>query len=381
MTGKTDSYCNQKFWWLNVDVTRKQQYSCCSATPADINIKWLSQNPGQLFNTPLLQLERKAMLNNQPVASCWDSCFKPESQGLVSRRQIEQGTQRTHTDLQVDPTLVNVVLGSTCNLTCVYCCKQYSSAWLKDLEQNGTYFENNNRFTIFDNDKIKKHFDIQSDSDYQLLITELAKFDADTVHISGGEPFLYNSLYDLVSNTQAKTIKINTGLGVDPVRFQNQLDRLRHFNNLEILVSGETVDNLYEFVRYGNTYNRFEQNLQTVQQSGLKLTMISVISNLTVLGMIDFWSKYRDSDFHFLLCNDPDFLSVNVLDDVTKEQIVNQLQASEHPAKSTILENIQKPVDPAQRRDFAIYIKEFAKRRNLSLDILPVSLQHWIEHA
>ena len=378
--GKTDTYCNQKFWWLNVDLTRKQSYSCCAATPAQIDIDWLSRNPGKLFNTPLLQQERVAMLNGDPVESCWDTCFKVESQGLVSRRQHKQSFNRTHTDIEASPTLINVVLGSTCNLTCVYCCKQYSTAWTRDLEQNGSYLDDN-RFKIFPNDHVKKHLDIQSEHDYKLLIEELGSLSADIVHISGGEPFLYNSLSDLVANTPANTIKINTGLGVDPTRFQNQINQLKHLPNVKIHISGETIGKLYELARYGNTYDRFEKNLQIVRDSGLEYTMVSVISNLTVLGMLDFWSQYQDCDFHFLICNDPDFLSVNVLDDATKAQVIEQFQNSQHPAKAMILENISQPVEATQHSNFATYIQEFSKRRNLSLDLLPESLQRWIHNA
>lgn len=378
--GKTDTYCNQKFWWLNVDLTRKQSYSCCSAAPSQIDIKWLSDNPGKLFNTPLLQQEREAMLNGEPVESCWDTCFKAESQGLVSRRQFEQSVDRTHIDIEASPSLINVVLGSTCNLTCVYCCKQYSTAWLRDLEQDGPYLDDN-RFKIFPDDKVKKHLDTQSESDYKLLVEELSGFETDIVHISGGEPFLYNSLCDLVSSTRAKIIKINTGLGVDPLRFQNQIDQLKHIGNLEIYISGETVGELYELVRYGNTYDRFKTNLQIVRDSGLKYTIVSVISNLTVLGMFDFWAQDKDCNFHFLICNDPDFLSVNVLDNATKAHILEQFQNSQHPARSIILENINRPMKTTQYINFVSYIQEFAKRRNLSLDLLPESLQRWINNA
>lgn len=379
-TGKTDSYCNQKFWWLNVDLTRKQQYSCCSAAPADIDIAWLSKNPGKIFNTPLLHQERRAMLNNEPVASCYDNCVRPENQGLISRRHVMQGNTKTHTEIDSLPTVVNIIVGSTCNLTCVYCCKQYSSAWLKDIETSGPYLDDN-RFKIFPNDQVKKHINIQADSDYKLLLNELASLSPDTILVSGGEPFLYNNLDNLVSGLTAKTIKINTGLGVDPVRFKQQLNKLKTIKNIEIQISGETINKLYELVRYGNDFERFETNLQTIRQSGLKHTMVSVISNLTVLGIMDFYHRYPAIESYFLLCNDPDFLAVNILDPVTKDTVIEQIQKSDHPAKLIILENIAKPATVQQHKDFSKYILEFAARRNIALDVLPQSLVHWIHNA
>lgn len=361
-------------------MAKKQQFSCCSADPADIDTDWLSHNTGQLFNTPLLQAERQAMLDGGPVSSCWNTCFRAESMGLTSRRQLEKGNLRTHTDIHATPELVNIVLGSTCNLTCVYCCKQYSSAWARDLEESGSYLEHD-RFRLFDNDRTKKHWDIQADPDYTLLLDEVANLSPSTVHISGGEPFLYNNLSHLVARCQASTIKINTGLGVDVTRFKNQIDKLKNFVNLEIVVSGESVDQLYELVRYGNQFSVFETNLQTLQLSGIKHSMINVISNLTVLGMLEFYQRFQTFDYYFLLCNDPDFLSVHVLDDQTKSDIIDRINISNHPARSIILENIKQPVEPTQHKNFSIYIKEFVRRRNISLDVLPNSLAHWIDHA
>lgn len=375
-----NSYCNQKFWWLSVDLTRKQQYSCCSATPADIDLQWLSKNSGKLFNTPILHQERQAMLNNKPVASCYDNCIHAENQGLVSRRQLEQGNIKTHTEIDSLPTTVNVVLGSTCNLTCVYCCKQYSTAWLRDIEELGPYI-NHNRFKIFPTDQVKKHIEIQSESDYELILTELAILSPDTINISGGEPFLYNNLYNLVSKSNAKTIRIHTGLGVEPARFKQQIDKLKDIKNVEILVSGESTEKLYELVRYGNKFHQFETNLKTIQQSGLHYRMFCVISNLTVLGITDFFHYYQDSEFYFLLCNEPDFLAVNILDSYTKDTVIEQVQKLDHPIKSVILENIVKPVLSQQHKDFSKYIQEFASRRNIVLDILPESLIYWIQHA
>ncbi len=378
--GKTDSYCNQKFWWLNVDLTRKQQYSCCSATPADIDIAWLSKNPGKIFNTPLLHEERRAMLNNKPVASCYDNCVRAEDQGLISRRNVMQGSVKTHTEIDSLPTVVNVIVGSTCNLTCVYCCKQYSSAWLKDIETSGPYLDDN-RFKIFPNDQVKKHIDVQTDPDYKLLLDELSQLSPDTIHVSGGEPFLYNNLHNLVSESTAKTIKINTGLGVDPVRFEQQINKLKNIKNIEIQISGETINKLYELVRYGNDFDRFETNLQIIQRSGLKHTMVSVISNLTVLGIMDFYQRYPDIESYFLLCNDPGFLAVNILDRDTKDLVVEQIQKSDHPARSIILENIVKTPTAQQHKDFSMYIQEFVSRRNIDLNVLPKSLIHWIHSA
>jgi hypothetical protein len=80
-------FCSEKFTWLSVDLEKKTNRSCCAAQPHNIDLKWLTTNPGHLFNTPELINERKMMLDNQPVATCEDVCWRTESRGMVSRRQ------------------------------------------------------------------------------------------------------------------------------------------------------------------------------------------------------------------------------------------------------------------------------------------------------
>jgi len=376
----TDFYCNQKFWWLNIDLEKRQQYSCCAAAPTQIDFDWLKKNPKQIFNTPLLQEERTMMLSNLPADSCRDTCFDLESRGLISRRIFENGNERTHTDVNAVPETLNIVVGSTCNLTCVYCCKQYSSAWLRDIQQNGSYL-NHNRYRVFPIDLAKKHNQTKETSEYKLLETEISSMSLKSVHISGGEPFLYNNLLDLVNKITADEIKINTGLGVDPSRFKNQISKLSQVKNLQILVSVETQHELYEFVRFGNSYQNFVKNLQTVIESGLPYRFISVVSNLTILGLIDFYHQHQDKSWHFLLCGDPDYLGINVMDDETKQIVKQKLEQSQLPNRNELLQNLQVPYTQEQYQNCSSYLTEFAKRRNLSLGVFPESFQHWIKNV
>lgn len=373
-----DYYCNQKFWWLNVDLEKHQQYSCCSATPSDIDFSWLERNTGKIFNTPLLQEERTMMLSNLPVNSCQDTCFIPESRGLTSRRLFENGRNQTHIDITATPTTLNIVMGSTCNLTCVYCCKQYSSAWLRDIQQHGPYLDHN-RYRVFPIDLAKKHSQTRETKEYKLLENELFAMTLDSVHISGGEPFLYNNLTDIVTNLKATEIRINTGLGVDPVRFKNQLDKIKHITNLKVLISVETQNELYEFIRFGNSYQNFEKNLQTVLNSGVKYQLVSVVSNVTILGLLDLYTK--DHPWHFLLCGDPDYLAINVMDNTTKQTVIQKLENSSIPIRNELMQNLQVPYTEDQHKNCSSYLNEFAKRRNLSLNVLPQSFHQWIQNV
>lgn len=378
----TNFYCSQKWTWLGVDLEKKSAQSCCTAEPSRVDIKWLKQNSGQLFNTPLLQQERQLMLDNQPVASCESSCWRPERNGVASRRLIEQSFNPTHTELTASPEILNIIFGSTCNLTCSYCCKQYSSAWLHDIATAGTYLDQE-RFTINNFDRVLLQLsqpELSTSVDFEFLLAESSQFkNLKQVRISGGEPFLYNSLPVLLDQVgTAAEVVINSGLGVNPDRFARQLDRITHVDNLEITVSAENIDRFYEFNRYGNSYENFLCNLNAIKERNIRITFNSVISNLTVFGLADFVAEFGDYPIHYSFCSDPDFLAPNVLDSASIEQLATELDQSKLPVKEQLVASLYQPNTRDQQENLSIYLKEFARRRSLDLAIFPVSMLQWL---
>jgi organic radical activating enzyme len=380
-------YCSEKFTWLSVDLEKRQSFSCCAARPEQINMTWIKQNPGQLFNTPSLQNERNQMLNNQPVDSCEDVCWKLERNGVMSRRQMLKSDILTHTNTTpTTPEKLSIVLGSTCNLTCSYCCKNYSSAWRRDIVEHGGYLDHE-RFNLTNMDRLLSkisHNEHQDSNTFQILSAELETFsNTKEIFISGGEPFLYNTLPDLLNKLSERDSRIVcfTGMGVDPKRFSTQLKKIVNKDNLDIAVSAETCDGLYEFNRYGNSWQHFLDNLDELNTQGFDYYFSSVLSNLTIFGLIDFVKAFPDKIIDYQFCGVPDFLNVNVLDDTSKRILSDALNASTVPFRDDVCEVMSRPCTEQQRRELSIYLIEFARRRNLSLDIYPTHFISWILDA
>lgn len=380
-----DFYCSEKFTWLSVDLEKRQHFSCCAALPTKIDLTWLKDNPGQLFNTAHLQQERQQMLDNIPVPSCEGPCWKPERDNLVSRRDILQSYVKTHTNITVkSPEQFHIMLGSTCNLTCSYCCKQYSSAWLKDIADNGPYMDRD-RFTLNKLDSILTKISQpaqQASLGFQSLLTELATFkNVKEIFITGGEPLLYNEFPKLInklSDSNNSNITFFSGMGVNPTRFRAQLSKIKNTPAIRILISAECCDRLYEFNRYGNTWENFIINLQEIMQQGFKFEFSSVLSNLTLFGFAEFLKRFPDVNIKHEFCGDPDFLNVNVLDEQSKELVYKQIEDSKFKFKDSILSAMLQPCTDEQRQNLSVYLKQFANRRNLSLGVFPISFQDWI---
>jgi organic radical activating enzyme len=378
----TNFYCSQKFTWLSVDLEKKLTQSCCQAELSKIDLTWLKNNPGKLFNTPLLLKERQTMLDNEPVASCENACWRPERNNIVSRRLVEQSYKKTHLNLESTPEILTITVGSTCNLTCSYCCKTYSSAWSQDIIKNGAYLDHD-RYKMHKQDRILLKLsqkEIADSGNFTFLLDEISKFtNTPLVRITGGEPFLYNSLLSLLTKLEnCKNITIHTGLGVNHDRFCRQLDKIQHIKNLELSVSAENINKFYEFNRHGNSFENFKINLTEIKSRNIKLAFNSVVSNLTIFGLSEFVDEFDSNPIHYSPCYDPDFLAVNVLDSTSIDQLAIKIDQSRIPIKDDIIKSLYSPNTRIQQKNLSIYLSEFVRRRKLDLTIFPASMLQWL---
>ena len=378
-----DFYCNQKFWWLTVDLGNFTTSSCCSATPRGIDINWIKNNPGKIFNDPVIQQERRLMIKNQPVESCRPACWRPESNHLSSRRIVMQGDLRTHDQIDSDPEILHIVVGTDCNMTCVYCCKHYSTAWARDVI-NSSYNVNHvdDRFVISDRDRARMMLsqkDLEKSHLRHMMSEELESVyltpGLKEIQISGGEPFLYLDLSRILKRIPSNVpVKIWSGLGVDEKRFSKEISKLTE--NITLTISAENIGTAYEFSRYGNTWKRFLHNIKTIESSGISYKFNATVSNITLPGLLDFIRYAQDKSINFSLCTDPSFLSINVLDDLTKKQIRQHINQYPDFVKKSL------EIDPTEQQveDFRSYIIDYSSRRSLDLGFLPQSMIRWIQN-
>lgn len=384
---KRNYYCSQKFWWLSVDVDRSQTLSCCAASPENIDVKWLVDNPGQLFNSPKLQQERSDMLQNIPVSSCAQTCWNAEDLGLPSRRTLMKSNHLAHQNLNSDVETLHILLGNDCNMSCVYCCKQYSSSWARDIMNHGPYQVNtsDDRYLINAMDKILiklSQKEIANSQRRNFILEEIYKLDKKNlkeVTITGGEPFLNLSLQSLVDSLDpAVHTFVWSGLGVDPSRFRQECKKIKR-SNLEIVVSVENIEHFYEFNRNGNTWKRFCQNIDILDELEIKYSFNSTVSNLTLFGLPEFFRWAGNRKISWGICNDPKFLSPHVIDEGTKKYIIDHLSIFPEKLQKLLIESFDTVATPDSISDLKSFLGEFAKRQSKFLDIFPKHFLDWIK--
>jgi len=373
MDKKLPYYCSQKFTFLTVDVDKRTTKSCCDVPEVKIDLTWLKNNPGNLFNSETYVNERKDMLEGKKLESC-RHCWVNEESGIPSRREIAKTTEITHQNLTNDPNLVNLDLGHECNMSCVYCNTHNSTAWQREVKHHGKYSDNQQRFEIQPMDVALSKFSLKEKQQLDSSITilnEVKKLkNLDSLEISGGEPFLYNNLISLCNSIESKKISIITGLGVKPKRFQRMLDQLP--KNIIIVISGESLGKLYEFVRYGNSYHTFLENFKTIKKMGFDYCFSSAIGNLTIHGYSEFRKMYETENDRMFFISSPNYLTIDLIDDESRKRLLDQDFGLVNDEIKTALNNTRE-IEKDRLTLCKDFVSEIVVRRNLSLDIFPKS--------
>jgi organic radical activating enzyme len=383
-----------KFRFLKIDLNNTTMYTCDAAAARKIDLDWLETNPGQLFNAEHTVHDRQLMLQNIRNSNCEQNCWPAEDKGSMSPRLFRNGDIKTHTNIYQTPEIIDLTINSDCNLSCSYCCKEYSSSWRKDIIKNGDYNITGlaNRYQLTPKDLIidnQRQNESKNNRNYQLLLNEikLVAPGLKKLFVTGGEPLLDNHLIDiLVDIPFSSEIDFNlfSGLGMSMNRFKKLLDKIsvlsNKYKNFRLKISAESSDKFYEFNRYGNTWNDFQEKINLLKHRNIKFIFHSTVSNLTLFGFCDFRNKFKDIDFTIDFVHHPHMLSPHVLDDDSKTVIRDQLLELDCKHIPALLKSLEPTPTDLEKLNLKEFLLEFTKRRtNLSLTIFPPSFLKWAD--
>lgn len=381
-------YCSMKFKYLKIDLESRTTYTCHAAAPHSVDFNWLNQNTGQLFNHDTNIQEREMMLANQRNASCEQNCWQAEDQSAVSPRLVQQGAKRTHIDVHTQPEIIDLTINGDCNLTCSYCCKEYSSSWRRDVVNNGDYSVSSDRYSATDKDRVLLKISqpkLKQTDRYQSLLDEivLAAPGLKRLVVTGGEPFLDNKLVNTLKKLQLQpdaAVEIYTGLGVNISRFAKIINELQSIRNVEIIVSAESVQKFLEFNRYGSNWSDFESKIKMLQTAGINMRFHSTLTNLTLFGFAEFYHYFQDHKIVINFAYQPDMMAPYVLDNTSKQMIIEQLQVLPESVRDPIIKSMAPQPTEANRIDIGKFLIEFVHRRpDLDLGIFPEHFLQWTE--
>jgi MoaA/NifB/PqqE/SkfB family radical SAM enzyme len=260
----TDVICSLPFNSISVDATGKLRQCCNSDSakfPEDINSIVLDG----IINNPSIKDIRRSLLNNVQDSKC-GRCWRMEAVGNQSFRNMANNN-KDHGLHSISPNsfketidfldirYIDITLGNKCNLACRMCHPGSSSLVAKQYVELKYPFESSPLL----------EFD-RSGKDRILEVITKAE-NLSSIYLLGGEP-LINEFHDeiidlLMKLDRAKNITLHysTNLHTD---VEKHLERWANFKMVELSVSIDGTDEVYEYIRWPGSWQKVYGNLVKV---------------------------------------------------------------------------------------------------------------------
>jgi len=268
---------------------------------------------GNIKDTPIEEIllgsknvtKQENITNNKPAAGC-QTCYELEhgkqgfdiiSDRIFYIREFKKVPLDTYRVNNFDLQTIDVRWTNLCNFACVYCSPEFSSRLANEL-----------------NVKIETPAEKQA-ADFKSYIFKHAK-DLKHVYLAGGEPLLMKENLELLKELNPDVnLRINTNLSkVDTGVF----DAVCKFKNVHWTVSAETVEDEFEYIRFGGRWQDFLDNLNTIRKFDHKISfnMLWFLLNYdTVFGYVDYLKGlgFHNNSFIIGALLTPDYLNIRHL--------------------------------------------------------------------
>ena len=224
--------------------------------------------------TNLRQFNRQDIL---PVLKC-QACISQEAAGAQSMRQ---GYLITHGKHTVEPSLqyLDINIDYTCNLACVTCGPELSTAWRNELG--------------IKNISIRPKID-------QFLETQLEPLDLSElkeVRLWGGEPLLTDThkrlLKYITTRTDASKIKLMYNTNGTRLIDDYTKKLIEKFKFCRISFSIDAIGEQFEYLRYPAKWKEVENNLMWWKHNLPHNAMLSMTVTASILNVLEFNSLFE----------------------------------------------------------------------------------------
>lgn len=293
-----DTVCEFKWNYPIFQVDRGEFRSCCRTPSRPVTEDQLQEKGIDAFlNSDHLIQSRLDLVKGIRHDDC-KTCWKLEDQGMKSPRepdnfryfmsregllsQDNNSVEEAKKELsKIDspdhrflnarhPYMMEISLGNTCDLKCMYCNHHYSTQWATESIKHG-------EITQAQYDREFPSPPASFESTMWEWFDKVGKFNIQRINIIGGEPLIIPKFYEYIEIMKSKLMPfkniknrikpilcIVTNLNTPPNYFKRFLESITDITevfNLEILVSMETLNDRAEYIRNGINWKRFESNV------------------------------------------------------------------------------------------------------------------------
>ena len=328
---RTETACQLKWAWSTVMLQIGKTQSCHRVDPHKFDIDSFN-----FHNTAEKIQQREMMLDGHwPKAGC-QYCENIERSGMgqsdrqfflqvpnLSPKELEENPTAT----VVTPTILEVYIDNTCNLSCVYCVPELSSRIDYELKKHGR-FEKNGLILESNYEKETDFSEIQ-EKFWQWMHTNAHTLER--LHLLGGEPFYqtqFDKFLDFFENNPCPNLEFNivTNLMISKSKLKNYIDIIKKLiinkkiKRLDITASIDCWGPQQEFVRYGIELAKWEENFKyLISERWIKLNINNTVSVLTIktlpelLCKLEEWTKDRKIEHYFAQLFYPSYMAPDIL--------------------------------------------------------------------
>lgn len=353
-------FCSAPFTNLRIENQRDKSVifkPCCVYQPAE-SIPTLQDF---LHGVEMQSLRRNMLLGTVPKSEC-SNCTIPESMGLTSIRQ--QLLQQSWASAKEKIISLEIFFSNTCNLGCFMCNAEVSSYAAEERYQTNIIPV---RLSAIDN--------------VQLAIDTMDQLpDLQSVTFIGGEFFLHKrniEILDIVvkRNLQCAVIT-NASILTEPL-----LKKLQQIKTLEVGISVDGTDDVYNFMRYPADWNKLNDNIDTLKTSlnHARFYVSTVIQPLNIQNLHELyqWANKKILPLQHQMLVTPEWLTWKILSPDEKNNLVRFLQLKQQSTykltskQKTVIEQlivgiIQDSFDEDLRKQGVEYMSRLLVHRKIS---------------
>ena len=356
---KSSSFCAAKWYNATIWLGSGQTTSCHHPPAHHVTEKEVIINPAALHNTQQKRDDRAKMLAGDRPSGC-EYCWKIEDMGrdAISDRvyksriyPIEALNEAFDTPVHEDVNLrtLEIAFDRTCQFACSYCNPAFSSTWVNDIRNSGSYVglvsDGRNHFThSHESAQLYKFYEKNPyvDAFFAWWETDLHRT-LQELRITGGEPLMSGYTWQLIewfkTNQGKSTTKlaINSNLGFEMSKVQKFIEAIRLLPHVDVYTSQEAVDTQAEYIRDGLDYQQWIDNVQAILESNtVKAVHVMCTINALCLDslprllyqLLEFKQMYGRERVNFTLniLRFPSFQSPLVLPEHIRNQYRDKLQ-------------------------------------------------------
>ena len=292
--------------------------------------------------------------------------------------------------IRVTPTLIEVSLNNTCNMSCIYCGPAYSSMWEAEEDR-------------YSDDRLRTKENLFGRETYQKVIGQFydwldknLKYLKD-LHILGGEPTHQPELFKLIEilkthpDTQLDTFCIFTNMKMSKRKMTllcdtlNSLIEVGNIKSVTIVASLDCWGTSLEYLRTGLKLAETEHNMRFISENYPKITLTvhGTITVLTVPTIVDLVRKIAELNTtrseekitaSWSLVEEYDYLHPSIMPvgfyDVWLDELINTVDrcnlqynlSSKFSSYKQYLNSVEPNFEKIQ--ELILYLDKLDKRRN-----------------